>query len=153
MTNGTGWSLRAWRREGLLMIQADGPASAESLRTLRAFIVAAMQTHGDMAVVVDLREAWPEMNAAGWQAAASDAAKAGLGTPIAMVVSPEHLEATLQHCFAVAAHGLRRMVFTRVDRAVSWARETAGCLPDVQAPRLSPSQPSPRLRLVPSDPR
>jgi hypothetical protein len=150
------WTLRSRREDGILFIEAHGIATAESLRTMRAYIGAAMAEHEDKAVLVDFRGARAAMNDEGWRQAATDSARAAFRAPVAMLVDEADLGATLEHCRAVARLGFLRMAFTSYERAFAWVaaiaapRRTlpAAGSPDVQSPRPPQSGQPPRLRLV-----
>lgn len=142
----TEWTLRARRDGRVLVIEARGVATLVSLRTLRGFVVAAVEAHGDLAVVVDLRGVQARLNPEDWRQAAHDSARSGFKAPVGIVVDPMYFDATVQHCFAVVEHGLRRMAFTDLDLAISWA-QTLVSRAASSATRTGPSPSTPPSRL------
>jgi hypothetical protein len=147
------WVLRAWRDEGLLYVSAHGTATAEAIRTLRAFTKAAIGEHDDKAVLVDLREAQFEMNLEDWRLAAVDSARAGFKPPVAFIVPVRHFAFAEVYCVKAALNGQRRMAFTDFDRAVCWAQKRRGAAPAAPAPAPPLSRPKAKLRLVRPSPR
>lgn len=142
------------RREGeVLVVAANGEATVNSLRVLRQYIAAELCRHDARAVVVDFSEAHPRMTEAEWVQAGRDAATSKLSPPIAMVVPPAYEEIVALHCFEVASQGVLRVVFTCLDRAISWAAQRYEHWQDGPLATLTwhePVRPSsvPRLRLV-----
>lgn len=144
------WTLRAWREGELLVVSAAGIATANSIRTLRAFVRAGLGEHeGRGGVVVDLRDAHLELNTEEWRQAAIDSARAAFKPPIAIVVEPSYFDGAVSYCFYAAESGQRRMAFTELAPALSWAqgRVSRVAQADRDIGQLR-SMPTGRLRLV-----
>jgi hypothetical protein len=151
MLSNKGWRLQAWRESGLAIVVAHGHGTAESIRLLRAFIRAVIEEHDDRGVLVDLRGVNVQMSLDEWRLAAIDSARAGFKVPIGFVVAPEFFDFAVQYCFHAADRGQRRMAFTDLDAAFSWAlgSPVAGrARPGAADTAQQPPGRSQRLRLV-----
>lgn len=144
------WVLRARRDRGVLTVGALGIATSEGLRTLRAFVRAAMGEHDDAAVLVDLRGVGFDLSTEDWAQAAKDSARAGFKPPIALVVQQRHFDFAVTYCLKAAEAGQLRMAFTDLERASCWARQLVDpeTVPGALEPPLRAPQRVPRLRLV-----
>jgi hypothetical protein len=137
----TNWTLRARHAGVFLVVTAIGEATVESLRTLRAFVRATIETRPDtQAVVIDFTGALSLMGAGEWSQTTADAKAAGINVPMALVVPRDCLEPVGDICLAQNRLGLRRMAFTDLDRAFSWCRvelaESLEGLEHAQSPTL-----------------
>lgn len=141
------WRLNARREHGVLLVHAQGVATVESLNLLRGFVRAALAPD-DRAAVVDLRSVSVSLEERDWEQIAKDSAAFGdLCRPVALVVMERNFDRTARYCLTAAQHGVARMAFSDLKRAVSWARTVADGAPS-HPPTPSPAGPPGRLRLV-----
>jgi hypothetical protein len=151
MLSDKGWRLQAWRESGLAIVVAHGHGRADSIRLLRAFIRAVIEEHHDQGVLVDLRGVNVQLSLAEWQQAAVESARADFKVPIGFVVAPEYFDFAVQYCFHAADSGQRRMAFTDLEAAFSWALASPAsgrARPGAAETAPQPPGRSQRLRLV-----
>lgn len=115
-----GLVLRARIADGVLVVSATGPLTHEASEALRLFV--ARQAAGVAVVVVDLRAAVHLMTDDDWvQTARRASTVEPVSQPVAFVVSPPALDASMEHCRRMATHGLLRVTTVSLPAALQWA--------------------------------
>jgi hypothetical protein len=137
-------AMSASRRDGILIVTTAGVATAECISKLREFIIEELAREPALAAVVDFRQAVQWMSDEDWEAAGRASVQANFNVRTAIVVSEVSLQRVRQHCMDLASYGLRRMAFTDLEPALSWAAGAAPRKPAarVRRPSKRPSAPS-----------